>query len=501
MTTRKIIRRSSRPLSLAAVGHAGFIEQHDLWDAEQQAAADEVRAMVEAEGLEMVRVCYSDQHGQVKGKSLTVKDFFECLENGIGFNTGPISMDTSSTVFLPIFTADGGFGIKEMGGGTDIMVVPDPLTFRVLPWADKTGWVLSNLYTQSGAHVPFDTRYVYQQALEKLTAAGFDYVAGLEVEFYIFKIIDPKFELSQSGWPPDPPHVQAISHGYQYQNEFRIDEVGEIFEYLRPNLTGVGLPLRSMEDEWGPGQCEITFEPEVGLDAADSMLLFRTATKQLCRRRGYLATFMCKPGVPNCFTSGWHLHQSLRTIETGASSFADPSGAELLSATGKHFMGGLIEHANACTAFAIPTINGYKRMNDSPLAPNRALWSSHNRAAYLRVVGGGANPGTHLENRSGDPAANPYLFFASQILAGLDGIKNQSDPGEPRDNEPYAQVDVPRLPRSLMEGVKALDASALFREEMGEAFVNYYLTMKRFEIARFLSYVTDWEHTEYFEAF
>jgi len=263
----------------------------------------------------------------------------------------------------------------------------------------------------------------------------------------------------------------------------------------------LGLPLRSTEDEWGPGQSEFTFDPELGMDPADHMLLFRNAVKQLCRRKGYLASFMCKPALPNCFTSGWHLHQSLRTLEGGESAFASATDDVLISDVCRYYMGGLIEHANACTALAIPTINGYKRLIESPLAPNRALWAYQNRAAYLRLIGGGTDTGTHVENRSGDPAANPYLYLASQIIAGLDGIENETDPGPPRNDEPYAQTDVPLLPKTLIEAIAALDRSDLFRKRMGDAFLDYYLSMKRHEIARYQSHVTDWEHHEYFEAF
>jgi glutamine synthetase len=499
--SRYIKRRIQVSPDVSAVGRSRFIAEHDLWNDEQREAVSEVKAIVAEEQLHSVRVCYSDQHGLVKSKVLAIEDFQQAMENGHAFNTGPISMDTSSTVFLPIFSEDGGLGGEGLGGGADMLAVPDPTTFRVLPWVEKTGWVQCDLYTTAGRRVPFDTRYIYQQALAALNDAGYQYVAGLEVEFYIFRIEDAKLRLEESGWPPDPPDVTAIGHGYQYMGETHLDEIHEIVEHLRRNLVALGLPLRSIEDEWGPGQTEITFDPEIGIDPADHMLLFRSAVKQICRRLGLLATFMCKPGVPNCFTSGWHLHQSLQSNSDGVNAFTAGNDQELISDVGKHYMGGLLNHANACTAFAIPTINGYKRMNDSALAPNRALWAHQNRAAFLRLIGGGVDPSTHIENRSGDPAANPYLFMASQIYAGLDGLENKTDPGEPRNDEPYAQVDVPHLPVTLTEAITALDQSKLLREQMGDGFVDYYLAMKRFELARFNAFVSDWEHREYLEAF
>jgi len=171
-----------------------------------------------------------------------------------------------------------------------------------------------------------------------------------------------------------------------------------------------------------------------------------------------------------------------------------------MSDTGMHFVGGLLEHARATTAFSNPTINGYKRLNANPLAPNRVVWSYDNKGAMCRLVGGMGDPATHIENRSGEPAANPYLYMGSQIVAGLDGMANKIDPGSPLP-DPYAQTQRPRMPSSLNEAVDALNASTMFREVLGNEFIDHYVSVRRHEIGRFQSYVTDWEHREYFEAF
>ncbi len=165
-----------------------------------------------------------------------------------------------------------------------------------------------------------------------------------------------------------------------------------------------------------------------------------------------------------------------------------------------HFVGGLLEHARATTAFSNPTINGYKRLNANPLAPNRVVWAYDNKGAMCRLVGGMGDPATHIENRSGEPAANPYLYMGTQIIAGLDGIENRIDPGEPV-TDPYAQTQKPRMPSSLNEAVDALSASTMFRAALGNEFIDHYVSVRRHEIGRFQSYVTDWEHREYFEAF
>lgn len=230
------------------------------------------------------------------------------------------------------------------------------------------------------------------------------------------------------------------------------------------------------------------------------MILFRTATKQICRRNGYHATFMTRPALPNFFSSGWHLHESIWELESGRNAFTNRGDSdEALSEVGRFFVGGLLQHAVAGSVFTTPTVNGYKRFQPNSFAPNKTTWALENRGAMIRVIGGPGDETAHLENRIGEPCANPYLYMASQIYAGLDGIDNRIDPG-PLDEEPYA-ADRPPLPASLMAAVEALREDTFFRKSFGDAFVNYILTVKDSEVGRFLSHVTDWEHREYFEVF
>ena len=191
------------------------------------------------------------------------------------------------------------------------------------------------------------------------------------------------------------------------------------------------------------------------------MILFRAATKQIARRHGLLASFMCRPAQPNLFSSGWHLHQSLLERKRGSNAFAG-NAREGLSATGLHFLAGLLTHAHAAAAFSTPTINGYKRYRAYTLAPDRAIWARDNRGVMVRVLGQPGDPATHLENRIGEPAANPYLYMASQIYAGLDGMAQKRDPG-PSADTPY-ETKAQLLPKDLGEALAALRASEMFRK-------------------------------------
>ncbi len=480
-----------------------FVARHALWSDEQRDAATRMRRIVEEKNLEVIRLAFPDQHGILRGKTIIAAEAIAALESGCSITTTMLAKDTSHRTVFPVFTSGGGFGMKEMEGAADVLMVADPTTFRVLPWAPTTGWVLCDLYFNDGRPVPFATRGLYRQVLDDLAGRGHDFVAGLEVEFHIFKLDDPHMRAEDAGQPGTPPSVSLLSHGYQYLTEQRFDQMEPVLEILRRDVVALGLPLRSVEVEFGPSQCEFTFAPRKGLEPADNMVLFRSAVKQVARRHGYHATFMCRPKLPNLFASGWHLHQSIVSRTSGENQFMAKetvkTGGEPLSAFGRAYLAGLLDHARASTVFTTPTINGYKRYRSYSLAPDRAIWGRDNRGVMIRVLGAAGDAATRLENRIGEPAANPYLYMASQIRSGLDGVDRKLDPG-PSADTPY-ETKAPLLPKSLRDAVAALKDDPFFREKLGAEFVDYYTHIKNAEIDRFLAEVTDWEHREYFEVF
>ena len=476
-----------------------FIERHGLWSAEQKEAARRLARIVEERELEVIRLAFPDQHGILRGKTLVAAEALATLESGCSITTTMLAKDTSHRTVFPVFTSGGGFGMKEMEGAADVLMVADPLTFRVLPWAPTTGWLMCDLHFSDGRPVPFATRNLYRGVIEKLAARGYDFVAGLEVEFHLFKLDDDRMAPEDAGQPGTPPSVSLLSHGYQYLTEQRYDQMEPALEIIRRDVLALGLPLRSVEVEFGPSQCEFTFQPTRGLAPPDTMVLFRSAVKQIARRHGYHATFMCRPKLPNVFASGWHLHQSLVSRATNENAFMAKDQGEVLSPFGKHYLAGLLAHARASTVFTTPTINGYKRYRSYSLAPDRAIWGRDNRGVMIRVLGGAGDAATRLENRIGEPAANPYLYMASQILSGLDGVDRKLDPG-PSADTPY-ETKATLLPKSLREAVFALSDDPFFRETLGAEFVDYYVHIKNAEIERFQAEVSDWEHREYFEMF
>ncbi len=479
-------------------GAGSFVERHGLWTKEQHLEAKDLLSEFKTRNIEVVRFSFPDQHGILRGKTLTVDEAVKVLAEGVTLTTTLLAKDTSHKTAFPVFSRGGGFDMPEMQGGADFMIVADPSTFRVLPWLKNTGWLLCDAYFGNGKPVPFATRTILRDAVAKLDASGYELLTGLEVEFHVFKVTDPHMRPQDAGQPGEPPEVELLSHGYQYLTELRADLIEPVGELLRGHLQKLGLPLRSLEVEYGPSQFEFTFGPQTALLAADSMILFRSAVKQILRRNGYHGTFMCRPRIPNVMSSGWHLHQSLLRPD-GSNAFMPAEAGAQLSPVGQHYLGGLLAHARGSSALSTPTINGYKRYRPNSLAPDRVLWARDNRGAMLRVLGGVSDPATRIENRVGEPAANPYLYFASQVYSGLDGIARKLDPG-PSADTPY-ESKAEALPATLSEALSALRADDYLNQCLGRGFVDYFCRLKESEIARFNLEVTEWEHREYFEMF
>jgi glutamine synthetase len=490
----------ARPL--LAAERNGFVDRHDLWGPEQYAAAGQMRRVIDELGLEMVRFSFADQHGVLRGKTITRDAVAGALRSGINAPSSLLAKDSSGRTVFPVFSADTGLGVKGLAGAGDIVLVPDPTTFRVLPWVDRTGWVLCDVRLPDGSATPLCTRSLLRGQLASLAELGYEMTVGVELEFHVFRSQQTVLAPDQVGGPGAPGRPTAVgptSSGAQLLHEEGLDRVDDVIRLLHRGLTGLDLPLRSLELEFGPSQLEITLQATGAGQAADDVMLARSAIRQICRRHGYHATFMSRPAGTESASTGWHLHQSLRDVHTGAAVF-DPAGDErVMSSVARRYLAGLLAHARAAAAFTTPTVNGYKRYLPFSLAPDRVVWGNDNKGAMVRAVGGGLDAGARLENRSGEPAANPYLYVASQVVSGMDGLTRGLDPGPPVEN-PYSAAAV-SLPRSLAEAVDALDADPVFAEAWGDEVVTWYAALKRAEFARYLAHVSDWEQREYFDLF
>jgi len=491
-----------------------FVAAHGLRRDAQRRAASALARRVAKSKLRGVRVAWADPHGASRAKLLSVPAFLAALEDGFNIGVATTTLDGAGARVFSSFTRGGGMGLEEMTGSPNLVIVPDPATFRELPWEPRTGWVLCDEYFNDGRPFHFSPRHLLRRQVERLGKKRLRHVVGLEVEWYLSRVTEERYNDAHVGAPGlrgRPVATTPVEPGYSYHSETNLDLMQPVLGALAGAYEALGLPLRSIENEWGPGQVECTFEPLEALAAADAMLLFRTATRQVCRRLGHFATFMARPALNGHYASGWHLHQSLASATTGKNLFAATGRETVVSDLCRRFAGGILASAPASVVFATPTVNGYRRYKAHSLAPDRATWGRDHRGAMLRVLGRPGDPATRLENRAGEPAANPYLFIASQIAAGLDGLARGLDPGEP-DTEPYA-ADRAMLPKSLDAALAALEADALYREAFGDVFIDYYLSLKRSELGRFRRWLDDngaedrpdeptqWEQNEYFDFF
>jgi glutamine synthetase len=471
-----------------------FAERCGLHDAAREQAVARVARQVEAQGLELVRFGWCDLHGVVRGKTLVASAVERALREGVGMVSTLMLKDTSDRTAFKVFEPGGTASLPGFGFANNLLLLADPESFQQLPWTAATGWVRAQPWFQDGQPVELDTRRVLQRALARLADAGLAMKCGLEVEFHIYRLQDTQAQLDpvQAAWPGPVPNVSLVHPGYNLLAENWFDLAEEPLRIVQHTAQALGLPLLSLEVELGPSQVEAVFDATDALTAADNMVLFRSAVKMALRRAGYHATFMCRPPFPNIMSSGWHLHQSLVDARTGRNVFRRDAPApgttpdeasHTLSDLGEHYLAGLLQHARGMAVFCTPTANGFGRFRPNALAPQSVLWGRDNRGAMLRVVGGCGDEATRIENRIGEPAANPYLYFASQIHAGLDGIGRKLKAPAATD-APYAGAGE-SLPTSLGEALEALRTDLTLCEAFGPAFIEYFSRIKHSEQQRF----------------
>ncbi|WP_431975852.1 glutamine synthetase family protein [Micromonospora haikouensis] len=492
---------SARPM--LAQDRGGFVDRHDLWSEAQYAAAAQMRRVIDELGIEMIRFGFVDQHGIVRGKTIARSAVAAVMRSGLTAPSSLLLKDTSGKSVFPVFAADTGVGVAGFAGAGDIVLVPDPSSFRVVPWAERTGWVLCDVRFPDGSPVPFCTRSLLRDQVGALAGRGYGMTVGAELEFHVFRAAGAGLTGDRVGRPGAPGAAAPVgptTPGAQLLHEEALDGLDALVQALYTGLTSLDLPLRSIELEFGPSQLELTMAAADAATTADAVVVCRSAVRQIARRHGFHATFMSRPQGAETASTGWHLHQSLTDLRTGRAAFVpDADDAGPLSATGRAYLEGLLRHAAAAAAFTTPTVNGYKRYQSHSLAPDRVAWGVDNKGAMVRAVGGAGDPATRLENRSGEPAANPYLYIAAQAVSGLDGITRDLELRPPTTN-PY-DAAAPPLPRSLGEAVAALEADGVFRAALGDVVVDWYARLKRAEYERYLLHVSDWEQREYFGLF
>ncbi len=431
---------------------------------------DEVIAESKAQNVKFIRLMFSDINGIPKNVDLPVERLEEVIESGVQFDASSIA----------------GFAeIQE----SDMILKPDPNTWAVLPWTETvTARLICDVYKPDGTRFEGDPRYVLQRAIKKAADMGYNMFTGPECEFFLFK-------LDANGNPTVEPQ-DAGGYFDVGTSDFGEKTRRDITLYLEQ----MGFDIEAAHHEVAPGQHEIDFNYGEAMVSADRILTLKWVTKTVALKHGLHASFMPKPlgGVNG---SGMHVHQSLWKGKENA--FYDEGGKFQLSESAYHYMGGLLNHAPAITAILNSTVNSYKRLVPGYEAPCYMAWANKNRSALIRVPAA-RGKGTRLELRCPDPAGNPYLQTAAMLMAGLDGIKNKTQPPAPVEQDIYHMDAAERrkngvgsLPGSLREALNLFEDSKLTREVLGEHIFDQFVTVKGNEWDAFRLAVHPWEHKQY----
>ena len=386
---------------------------------------------------------------------------------------------------------------------SDMLLIPDAVRFWMEPFAEEpTLCLIANAVdpiTKEG--YGFDPRSVAQRAESYLKFTGVADTAyfGPEAEFFVFDDVRFSNEPNAAGFSLDNPEAIWNTNGqngnsnlgYHIRNKEGyvplppLDTLQDFRTEVSNELKKVGIQVECHHHEVATaGQCEIDFRYSTLLGTADNLQLFKYTVRNVARRHGKGATFMPKP-LYGDNGSGMHCHQSLWK---GEKPLFAGDGYAGLSDLARYYIGGLLKHAAAIVAFAAPTTNSYKRLVPGFEAPVNLAYSARNRSAAIRIPMFSTSPKLkRLEFRPPDPSCNPYLAFSAMVLAGLDGIQNKIDPGEPLDKDiydlsPEQLKDVPSLPGSLDESLEALEADHEFLLK-GDVFtprlIERWITYKR----------------------
>ena len=432
--------------------------------------------LIARENVRFVNLLFVDVLGIAKSVTVPAHRFRHCVEHGEWF-------DGSSL--------EGFARISE----SDRYLQPDLSTLAVVPWergADTTARVLCDVFTPDGEPFGGDSRWVLRQQLRRAAEVGLRFVAGPEIEFFLFR--------AEEGVDLAPtPHDTA---GYF---DLSTDLAYTVRKEMVNALEGMAILVENSHHEAATGQHEIDFTYRDALRAADDAVTFKYVVRAVAQRHGLRASFLPKPiyGVQG---SGMHVHQALFDAENGVNVFHDSEDEYHLSKVARHFIAGQLAHARGMCAVLAPLVNSYKRLVPGFEAPAYVSWAHTNRSALIRVpqTRGDDPASTRLELRCPDPSCNPYLAFAVMLAAGLDGIEQEMPLQQPVEEnlagfEPalLAEYNVRHLPVSLEEALRELEADPVICETLGHEVLERFLAAKAIEWEEYRTQVTPWELRRY----
>lgn len=456
--------------------------------------AQALLVQVEDAGVRTVVIGAADTHGVMRGKRLPVSQLRTVLEHGMALCDVFWVMHIDESDLVPRPLGHQGYFPTEKLGYPDITGLLDLSTARAIPWHEDSMLVLCDWHLpHGGGPLPISPRQVLKSVLGRAEDMGLVAYSALELEFYLF---DEPLGTHHRKRPAELVPLQERPSTYGVVLGAHHEDISSV---IRQSMLDYGLPIEACNPETGPGQFEINLRYDRSLKSADDGFLFKSAVKEVAGQLGYLASFMAKPNHEWAGNS-CHTHISLRDSD-GNGVFFDAGAPDGISATMRHFAGGILATMVEFTALMAPTPNSYRRFAPYSWAGTTATWGVDNRSAGLRAILEGPL-GTRLEHRQPGGDVNPYIATAVALAAGLHGIAEGLEPAELIQDDIYALPSgaVPALPRSLAEAVELLDASSTAREWFGADFVDHFVAMKRAELHAQSLAVTDWEVARYLEA-
>jgi len=438
----------------------------------------ELLTRVKEGNIKFVSLQFTDILGNVKSVTLPVDQLPRALEEGIWFDGSSI---------------EGFARIYE----SDRVLIPDPATYRVLPWSSperRRARLLCDIYGPEGLPSPGDPRQALKRVVGRAAELGYIFNTGPEIEFFIFE--------RNASERPHPVPYDVVGY-FDFSPR---DKAQQVRSEIVLALKALGIEVEMSHHEVATGQHEIDFHYSDALSSADNAVTFKYTVRAIAAAENLYASFMPKP-IFGINGSGMHTHQSLADLQ-GRNLFYDPNGPYHLSPLAHAFVAGQLLHARALSAIVAPTVNSYKRLTPGYEAPVYIGWAHLNRSALIRVpsASNGNGAAVRLELRCPDPSANPYLAFAAMLAAGLDGIEKGLTPPEMVNEDLYHfdEAELQRrgigtLPGTLAEALDELEKDEVILKALGGSIIETFLRAKRAEWEEYRIQVTPWELERYLE--
>ena len=435
---------------------------------------------LDREGIDFLWVTYHDFLGRGAAKVLPRQSFASACRDGVVFTYANLDMDGHDHQ-AP--------GATLVGNAGDFLAVPDPRSYAVLPRFPRTARMHAHMVTSDGERWAGCARGRLDAVVDELAAEGFSVKAALEPEFYLLRRGDDEA-------------LAPINRTTMFA-QAGLAEANAVVTEILDECAGMGIRIPQLGKEYGPGQYELSIHHGSPMEAVDRYLGARGAVVDVARRHGMVASFM-----PKLFADwpGNSLHVHLSVWDAAGTTDLTPSDADetSLSDVGRWFLGGLLRHARALCGVGSPSVNSYKRLQPGSWAPANTYWGYNNRSGLVRIPGSGDR--RHLEYRSPDNTAQPYVLLTALLGAGLDGIRNRVDPGEPFDGDigqltpaEAGRLGLEYLPRTLPEALDALATDEVIAGSLGPEILRHTLAVRRADLLAYETAVHEWERDLYLE--